>query len=358
MRTNPKRAIGVGVISGLVAALVTACAGNPEPKSGGPVAEVPIPKEVKLLPDPKTEPEDLPGVDMRDMTAREREVYWRLVSQLYAPCPEEAVSIATCVKEQRACASCVPAADLIAARVRDGAGANEAIAAFNVRFGNDVKTVDLADSPTRGPADAPVTIVVWSDFECPACGHAVPFLDEVLEKHANDVRLVHKLYPLKSHLRSRPAAKASIAARRQGKYWEMERALFKHQRALEDADLESYAKEIGLDMKRYAKDIADPKCDEIIDRDRAEADKQGLSGTPFILVNGREFDLGFFRLDKDLEPWIASEVELARKKAIAAVGATLSGEGKGPVSPLGTGVQPAGTGATTTTAAPSATAKP
>lgn len=359
-------------------AALAACAGDPGPRPplGGGVPEVEVPKEVKLLPEPTNAPEDLPGVNTSELNERERGVYWRLVSQLYAPCPEVAVSIAECVKEQRECASCVPAAQLLSDMAHAGASPTVAIAAFNARFGAGAKTVDLADSPARGPADAPVTIIVWSDFECPACGHAVPVIDEILEKHPKDVRLVHKLYPLKSHTHSRPAARASIAARKQGKYWEMEKMLFSHQKALEDSDLKEYAKSVGLDMKRFEKDFADPKADEIIDRDRAEADKQGLTGTPFILVNGREFDLGFFRVDTDLEPWIVSEVAIARKaaekKAIGAVGATLSGEGKGPVAPVNKGVPaaPASTGtpaapansgapaAPVATSAPSASAKP
>src|SRR4029079_5926288 len=153
--------------------------------------------------------------------------------------------------QSRPCAACVPAAQFLARRARMGVTQNEAIAAFTVRFGKDVKKVDLADSPATGPASAPVTLVIWSDFECPACGYAGPLIEEILSKFSNDVRLVHKLYPLKSHPHSRPAARASIAARRQGKYWEMERALFSHQKHLEDSDLAEYARNIGLDMARF-----------------------------------------------------------------------------------------------------------
>lgn len=327
-----------------IAVTAAACAGDPPPPPNGPKSEptVTIPPETKLLAAPTTEPEDLPGVDTSELTSRERGVFWRWASQLYAPCPEVAVSVAACVKEDRPCASCAPAARFLAGRARAGDGQSEAIVAFTVRFGPEVKKIDLGDSPVKGKPSAPVTIVVWSDYECPACGYAVPMLDELLEKHPDEVRLVHKLYPLNSHPHSRPAARAALAAKKQGKYWEMEKVLFSHQRALEDADLSGYAKEIGLDMAKFQKDFADPKADEIIDRDRAEADKHGLSGTPFIVINGREFDLGLFKLDRDLESWIATEVEIQKKdaqlRAIAAVGATLTGEGRGPVGPMSTGV--------------------
>ena len=346
----------MGIVATLaVTAAIAACSGDPRARGGGAaIATVAIAPDVKLLPAPSTEPEELPGVDTSELTPRERHNYWRWVSQLYAPCSELAVSIAQCVKEDRACGACVPAARFLAERARSGAPQNEAIAAFRVRFGADVKKVDMTDSPARGPAAAPVTIVVWSDFECPACGFAVPYLESLQEKHPDDVRIVHKLYPLKSHPHSRAAARAAIAAQRQGKYWEMEKELFAHQKHLGDSDLAGYARGIGLDMARYARDIADPKAEEIIERDRAEAEKQGLSGTPFIVINGREFDLAFFRLDKDLEPWIVMEAETQRKeaerRAIAGVAAALSGAGKGPVGPPGA--------APVTTGAPSATAKP
>ena len=311
-------AVIAAILAASAASAVTACSPAPSGRTT-PVAADPtvtIPRETKLIQAPITEPEDLPGVDTSALNARERRAFWQWASQLYAPCPEVAVSIATCVKEDRACSACVPAARFLAARARMGAAQNEAIAAFTVRFGRDVKKVDLADSPVRGPESAPVTVIVWSDFECPACGFAVPLLDEILEEHPEDVRLVHKLYPLNLHPHARPAARAALAAKNQGKYWAMEKLLFANQGRLEDQDLEEHAVAAGLDLKKYKRDIADPKAEEIIERDREEADKQGLNGTPFILINGREFDLGFFRLDRDLKVWIESEIEIRRTDAL------------------------------------------
>lgn len=337
---------------------IAACSGDQTTPHGQPdgTPTVTIPPDVKLLAAPSGEPEELPGVNTSELSSRERRAYWGWVSQLYAPCPNVAVSVAECVAQERPCASCVAAAEFLAKRARMGSSQNEAIAAYIARFSKDVKKVDLADSPVIGPPGAPVTIIVWSDFECPACGYAVPYLDEVLSKYSNEVRLVHKLYPLKSHPHSRPAAHAAIAAKRQGKYWEMEKALFSHQKHLEDKDLEEYARNIGLDMQRFNRDINDPKCEDIIERDRAEAEKHGLSGTPFILINGREFDLGFFKLDRDLDSWISADIAIAKKEAAlgvaAAMNANLPGGGLGPTSPLSTGV-PATSAAPVATAAPS-----
>ena len=350
------------VSSVAIAVTAAACAGDPHPSKDAAKADatIAIPPETKLLAAPTSEPQELPGIDTSRLDERERGVFWRWASQLYAPCPEVAVSVAECVKEGRPCASCGPAARFLAERARSGDSQSEAIVAFTVRFGPEVKKVDLADSPAKGRAGAPVTIVVWSDYECPACGYAVPRIEEVASKHEDEVRLVHKLYPLKSHTHSLPAARAALAAKKQGKYWEMEKQLFTHQKALEDADLEGYAKEIGLDLARFRRDIADPKADEIIERDRAEADKHGLAGTPFILINGREMDLALFKIDRDLEPWIAMEVDIQRKeaelRAIAGVGATLTGQGRGPVGPMSTGVPAATAVPATATATATGTA--
>jgi protein-disulfide isomerase len=265
------------------------------------------------------EPTPLPGVDIDKLTLRERGLFYDLVSQLYAPCTEQAVSIAQCVQEARPCAACRPAATLLADKVHQGATAEEGRTVYATRFGPTIKKVDLADSPAKGPADAPVTIIVWSDFQCPHCRIALPMIEGIFDKFSPKVRLVHKFYPLHSHTTAEPAARAAVAAQNQGHYWEMERLLFSHQDAQLPKDLDAYAKELRLDPTRFRADLVADATTKIITRDRADADRSGLTGTPFILINGREFDLSFFHLETDLEAWIALEVELAGKApAVAA----------------------------------------
>jgi protein-disulfide isomerase len=300
----------------LTASLSGCSSGNGEPQfaeGGAGTVMLPGPPSGERLPEPKTEPQALPGVDTGELVARERRQWWRLVSQLYAPCQEQAVSIAQCVQEERPCAACPAAARMLADRVRSGATVAESEAAYAARFGPNIKRPDIAGSPSRGPEDALVTVVVWSDFQCPACKHAMPVLDEVVEKNAPHIRLVHKFYPLKFHTNAEIAAKAAVAAQNQGRYWEMEKLLFDNQQALSETDLDRYAKALRLDMGRFHADMASEKTAAIIQRDKAEADKAGLSGTPFILINGREFPLGLFRVDTELTPWITLELDLARK---------------------------------------------
>ncbi|WP_437588537.1 DsbA family protein [Sorangium sp. So ce1000] len=274
------------------------------------------------------EPEELPGVDTAELVRRERETWWQLVSQLYAPCPDQAVSLAQCVRESRTCAACAPAAQLLADKIRGGASVAEAQAAYGVRFGPNVRQIDLADSPSRGSERASIQIVVWSDFECPSCGRAVPVIDEIVERHAPYVRLIHKVYPLRSHPHAEAAARAAIAAHRQGRYWPMEHLLFENQQRLEEKDLIGYAQKVGLDMARFRADMAGEPAAQVIARDKAEADRAGLSGTPFIIINGREFDLALFSLHGELDRWIETELAILGGRREAAPGGGAQGDAR------------------------------
>jgi protein-disulfide isomerase len=205
---------------------------------------------------------------------------------------------------------------LVADQIGRGIPKSNAKAAALIRFGADtVKPLPLRDSPAKGAANAPVTIVVFSDFECPACQAAVPLLEEAQDARPNDVRLVHKFYPLPKHLRAKDAAYAAIAAMKQGKYWQMEELLFENQEALSDQDLERYAAELKLDIERFRKDKAAPETKAMVERDVQDGEDAGLRYTPFIFINGRLFDSDHFRLDRDLDKWIQTEVELAKAAA-------------------------------------------
>jgi protein-disulfide isomerase len=259
----------------------------------------------------------LKGVNLAALeTDRQQKMFFEVTGELYAPCADQAVPLFQCVSEERPCAACTPMSQLVADQLGRGATKQNAKAAALVRFGADgVKTVPLADSPSKGPANAPVTIVVFSDFECPACRAAVPLLSDAQEARPKEVRLVHKFYPLPKHTHAKGAAYAAYAAMKQNKYWEMEEILFENQEELAERDLERYAEDIGLDMERFRRDRSSVEAKAMVERDIKDGDAAGLGYTPFILVNGRQFDSTYFRLDRDLDTWIATEIELARPKS-------------------------------------------
>ncbi|HET6585003.1 MAG TPA: thioredoxin domain-containing protein [Nannocystaceae bacterium] len=149
------------------------------------------------------------------------------------------------------------------------------------------KVVAVAGYPSRGPDDAPVTIVAFSDFECPFCIRGANNLEKVVASHPGKVRVVFRNMPLPMHAGAEPAAIAALAAHRQGKFWEMHDALFATQGKFAVDDLDALADEIGLDMTRYRSDIADPALAAALKRDVDEAKRLGVTGTPSFFVNGR-----------------------------------------------------------------------
>lgn len=262
---------------------------------------------------PKEEPriEKLAGVDTSSLTPREQRDWSTYVTELLAPCSDQPVSIAQCIKESRPCSLCLPAARFLVQRVTRGAARSQVEAAFRLRFAPDqVKSIDETDSPWKGAKDAPVDVVEWADFECPFCGAAAPVLDKLLLQYPGYVRLVFKTYPLSAHEHSEIAARAAVAAGKQGKFWEMHHLLFANQTGgLDRPVLVRLAAELKLDEKKFAADMDSEPVADVVNRDRKQAEKLELRGTPMIYINGRHFELEHFNLLEDLSDWVELEIE-------------------------------------------------
>ncbi len=149
-----------------------------------------------------------------------------------------------------------------------------------------VVDVDISGAPIKGPADAPVTMTLFTDFECPYCRQIVPLLEEVLAKNPQTVKLAFKNMPLKMHRYAEPAASAALAAGEQGKFWEFHDRLFALPK-LSDEAIRKIATDLGLDMAKFEKDMASPAIQARIQKDVADAQSVGVSGTPTIFINGR-----------------------------------------------------------------------
>jgi protein-disulfide isomerase len=254
------------------------------------------------------EPKDvvLPGVDTSAMTPRERHEWTALALDLLAPCPNVPVPVAQCVLEKRPCGSCGRAAKWIAAAVRNGASEEQVKRAYKERFDpGSAKAIPIDGSPSKGPDNAPVTIVELADFECPHCREAVSVIDSVLEAHPGAVRLVYKSYTLPFHTRGEPAARAAFAAGMQGRFWEMEHLLFERQQHLDDPDLERYARMLKLDIPKWKADLESPAVKQRVADDHKLGEDLKVKGTPTIYVNGRELDI---EQDESLEERVASEL--------------------------------------------------
>ena len=151
-----------------------------------------------------------------------------------------------------------------------------------------VVPVDDARDHIRGPANAPVTMVEYADFECPYCGQAEPAVRSLLQEFGHDVRYVWRHLPLTDvHPHAQLAAEAAEAAAAQGAFWEMHDLLLDHQGALSIRDLTGYAGSLGLDTERFLSDLRGHEGAERVRQDTDSADLSGVSGTPTFFVNGR-----------------------------------------------------------------------
>jgi protein-disulfide isomerase len=152
---------------------------------------------------------------------------------------------------------------------------------------NKIHQVEIDGSPVRGAADGKVTIVEFSDFQCPYCGRVDPTLDRLLEEYPDDVRIVYKHLPLSFHANALPAAKAAVAAGMQGKFWEMHDALFANQKQLGEEKYLELARELGLDVEKFQADYKSAAVATEVAQDMNEARRLGVTGTPGFFVNGR-----------------------------------------------------------------------
>ena len=148
-------------------------------------------------------------------------------------------------------------------------------------------TVNTQGSPSKGGGqNAAVTLVEFSDFQCPFCSRVTGTLDLIENTYGDKVRIVFKHLPLRMHSRAPLAHAASEAANRQGRFWEMHDLIFANQRELTEAKYIEYAGKIGLDVDRFKKDMVSASVKARVEADKAEAERLGVTGTPGFFVNG------------------------------------------------------------------------
>lgn len=147
----------------------------------------------------------------------------------------------------------------------------------------------VGDSPSRGPLDALVTLVVFSEFQCPYCGRMADTLRAVQEAHPGELRVVFKHFPLRFHSRAPYAAQAAAAAGAQGKFWAMHDLLFAAPGRLDAQSIEERARDIGLDLGRFREELRSGRWKARVEMDQDLGRRLGVSGTPTTFINGRRF---------------------------------------------------------------------
>ncbi|MBI5502364.1 MAG: DsbA family protein [Deltaproteobacteria bacterium] len=244
-------------------------------------------------------------LDLARFTPEESETLARILLHAATPCDGVRTIAEELLDPASTCARARGAARFAARRLIDGYSAREIEAQLLERYREtQPAAIELADSPALGPADAPLTIVVFSDFECPICAVAAERLRAVRERSPERVRIVFKHYPIDQlHAMAMSAARAVIAAGNQGKFWEFHDALFADQDSIGPGLYVRIATSLGLDLDRFeAERISEASADRVR-ADRAEGARLGVEGTPAIFVKGRRFQDSV----QYLEEWIEEE---------------------------------------------------
>lgn len=148
-------------------------------------------------------------------------------------------------------------------------------------------TIDTKGSPFLGPENAPVTLAVFSDFECSHCSRVGSLLDEILARYPRQVKIVFKNFPLTFHQQAQPAALAALAAHRQGRFWQYHDLLFENQKSLSEAKFVEIATRLNLNLEKFNSDRKSSTAQQELAKDLNEARSIGVRGTPTIFINGR-----------------------------------------------------------------------
>ncbi len=277
---------------------------------------------------------ELNGVDTNSLIVAEKRVFSKVVKESMSPCGDP-VTLEVCVKEARSCKKCLPAAKTVARMVSKGEGEKEIREWLENRFDDKaVKQIDIGTSPSLGPADAAITIIEWADFECPHCGMAAPIIHKTIDEpeFKPKTRFVFKNYPLPMHERAEPAARASVAAQVQGKFWEMHDQLFTHQEALTNGDIEGFAKKLGLDIEKFKTDWNSNDTKDKVAKDKEAGSKAGITGTPSIFINGRKFtQYGHGDFAEQMKEWMRLELSMGANGGGSAPAPAPAPSGSAPV---------------------------
>ncbi len=161
--------------------------------------------------------------------------------------------------------------------------------------------------PIKGPANAKVTIVEFSDFQCPFCAKAAGEVALLVRKYPKDVRVIFKQFPLDTHSQAALAAEASLAAQAQGKFWELHDKMYANFRSITPVRIQTWAQETGLDMTRFKADLDSHKYKARVVSEEHQGEVAGVEGTPTFFIDGKKFN-GLFEAAA-VAPLIAEELK-------------------------------------------------
>jgi protein-disulfide isomerase len=244
------------------------------------------------------------GVDLSKLSESRRSTFFQILNSEPSAC-DKPHSLAKSLRDDATCRDSLVAAQFVADYLAAGAPTSEVKTALQ-EVAADLKprSIPIEGRPVMGSERAPVTVVVFADFECPACRQEAPLIREAVDQFRGRAKLVFKHYPLQVHPRAKPAAAAAEAAHRQGKFWQMHDMIFAHQDALDDGDLVAYAAKIGLDVEKFKADYKAAAQIEAVEKDKVHGEEAGVDGTPAVFVNGRRANGRYALFGGSIAGWI------------------------------------------------------
>lgn len=257
---------------------------------------------------------NLPAVDLTGLTSAQKALALKLIRTNGCPCGC-GMMMAECRTKDPNCSVSKALTAIVVDNIRKGANeaavlkAVDASPLMHPKLLEDPVVIPIDGAPFLGPKDARVTLVEFSDFQCPYCAQAVVRLNAVLKAYPNQVKLVFKQYPLDMHSQAALAAAAALAAHRQGKFWPLHDAMYADRTHLSRTTILAMAGAVGLDTKRFEQDWDSPAVKQALAREEAEGDKAGVEATPTVFIDGQKYN-GSLDLDA-IRPII--EAELKRK---------------------------------------------
>lgn len=244
-----------------------------------------------------TDLSEIRDVDFTGLSETQKQIALKIMNENPCNCGCR-MTIAECRVDDHSCRRSLIFARTILDALREGKSEAEVVTVLKAKTDTFVEArppedtdtvyeIDVTLNPVRGPVDAPVSIIEFSDFQCPYCAGVQATLNRVLEAFPNDVRLVFKQYPLNIHQYAQRAAVASLAAQQQGKFWEMHDKMFQNFTAINEENLNAWARELGLDMVQFEQAMQTGQYDAMVRKDMADGAAARVLGTPTLFVNGR-----------------------------------------------------------------------
>lgn len=243
---------------------------------------------------------DLPLVDLSGLSSAQQTKVLGILRDYDCTCGC-GMKVAECRMKDPKCYYSRGLASMIAAAIKAGKSEGDARkAAADSPFAHvqsqeapvleDAIAIPTAGAPSLGPEKAKITLVEFSDFQCPYCAVAAPVLSAVLKAYPDQVKLIFKQYPLEIHNQAALAAAAALAAKKQDKFWEMHDAMFANRHNLSREQLLVMAKWIGLDMTKFQADLDSPAIKKELEQDVRDGDDARVEGTPTLFINGQRYN--------------------------------------------------------------------